>query len=682
MKLVNSILYIEFADFLAAGWNEDTVKKANHRNGPYWQMISDPQDKRRVLVEFEHLRKKDKDRLIAHFGNPYDYIAKEPIRKMVVTDPDAEIFFKDYRYDDGKVLPEEHQYRYATAAAWLNMLKRVQNDKRIVKNELSITLEKFWEATCDIIKADKIDLPSSYRRLLAKLEDYKETGYTSLIDWRFGNKLAAKVGKGADGFDHEQHQDQVAFIRKAASMHMNFDAAQVTSFVNPVFKANGWPTVSRSTVYQIMQENARLTTAGSRGQRAYNNEIAMQVKRRRPDHPLYYFTLDGWTAELLYQEGNSYHNRLVVVIVLDAFNNYPVGFAIGERESVALIKEANRNASQHIYELFGEHYQPRQIQSDNFGIKELTPFFRAMAHLSTPAAVGNAKSKVIEPYFKSLNKNYCQKLPNWSGFNVNASKRNQPNAEYLNKVKKLFPNREGVIQQLNSIIAMERAKKQEAYIAAFNDSPINKRLIQSPMDRLMVYGKRHEYLNSITGAGLTISINGERITFDSFDPQFREQRHNKFQIIYDESDLGAVLAITEDGKYRHLLERKRELPMDVASTTDEDHAYRARITGYNKERYSEIMNTYTEDSERVSRVLTNTPAPFQLADEDEAVLKLMFTDAKGQQKEALQNAKGLKRIAAKQAREDQKHQLSMDENWSQLQADYLNSKTDFNQYLD
>jgi hypothetical protein len=60
--------------------------------------------------------------------------------------------------------------------------------------------------------------------------------------------------------------------------------------------------------------------------------------------------------------------------------------------------------------------------------------YSAIANKVTPARVGNAKAKVIEPYFKRLNKNYCQLLPNWSGFGVTAKKESQPNAEFLNKI--------------------------------------------------------------------------------------------------------------------------------------------------------------------------------------------------------------------------------------------------------
>lgn len=675
MKLINNTIYIEFADFIASGWKEDTIKKANLRNGPSWMMIPDPNDKRKVLVEFEPLRAKDKERLVAHFGNPYEYLAREPLRKLVVPDVKAELFYKDYRYDGGKSLPMEHQCKYTNASAFLNMLIRVTSDKRVVKKELNLTLDQFWSQVADLIKSDGIELPSSYRRLLSKIDEYKEKGYESLIDWRFGNKLSARIGKSEFGFDPEIERKQVAFIRKVASKHQNFDAAQVTELCNMVFERKHWSCVSRSTVYNVMRRNEHLTLAGSAGKREYNNRIAMQHIRRRPAHPLYYLTLDGWTAELLFQEGNNYNGRLVVVVVLDAFNDYPVGWAIGARENTDLIREANRNAARHIKELFGDYYQPRQLQSDHYGLKNLTPFYQAMAHLHTPAAVGNAKSKIIEPYFKYLNKKYCQFLPNWSGFNITAKKANQPNVEFLDKIKKTFPTKQGVAMQINDILLQERELKQADYCASF--SACTDRLIMNRMDRLMVYGKAHKFSNSITGAGLQISLNGDRLVYDSFDPKFRELQHYNWQVVYDQDDLSAVLAISADGKYKFVLDEKRRLPMDVHSTTPADNDYRSRISNYNKHQVDKVMQTYLEDAEIVEAEMATMPTVIN--DRAEAALKLMFTD-RGQQKESLQDAKGLRAIEDSPTAEPPTPQ--QDQNWQQLQQDYFNSKMDFNEYLD
>lgn len=678
MKLIDNILYIEFADFISAGWKDAAVLNANFRNGAYWRMIRNPDDKRKPLVQYDTLRQAHKEKLIQHFGNPYEFIAKEPIRQMLVFDAKAEAFYNAYRYD-GKTLPLEHKVKYTTAASWLNLVSRLNADKRLIKKELNLTLEKFWISVCDIIKADGIELPSSYNRLLAKIKEYQDSGYACLIDWRFGNKNTAKIGKSADGFDTELYEKQTAIIRKAASLPQNFDAMQIANAVNTIFEKQGWPSISHATVYNIIKANNHLTLPGRRGKREWSSQIAMQHLRKRPEMPLHFLSLDGWTVELLYQDGNTYHNRLVAVIVIDTLNDYPIGYAIGDRENTDLIRQANRNAMTHIHELFGEYYQPFQLQSDNYGLKNLTPFYRAMGHLHTPAAVGNAKAKPIEPYFNLLNKRYFQRFPNWSGFNTTSRKENQPNTEFLDKIKTTFPDKQGVIKQIEMVIAQDRKSKIDAYMQAWRNTPDTEKLVMSKEDRLMVYGRPTNYTNSITGMGLTITIGGEKMIYDSFDPAFRALNHIKWQVVFDECDTEQILAISEDDKRRFVLDRKRALPMDVRSMTPDDHEFHSKITQFNKTRMEEIVQTYISDAEVVNEVIGSSN--LNIEDYNEAAIKLMFT-YNGQQKEAIQNAKGLKTVQAKIEKEDAAIAQNDNKTWQQLQDEYLENKTDYNQYLD
>lgn len=677
MKIIEDKLFLEFSEMIEAGVSDNTVRSAKLRNA--WSFINDPSDKRKVLIEFEALRVNYKKLIQDRYGDPYDYVAKDPIRKLVKPDFKAEEFYLQYRYDNDKVLPIEHRKKYTVAASWLNMLLAMNQDKKFIKKELNLSLEKFFNHIESIIETDKIDLPGSYRRLRAKMDEYKERGYECLIDWRFGNKIAAKIGKGEEGFDPELADKQKAFILKAASMHNNFDAMQITRAVNLVFEKQGWPTISHTTVYNLCKENAHLTMAGRRGKREFNNKIAMQVTRRAPQFPLQYLTLDGWTVELLYQDASGFSNRLVVEVVLDAMNKYPLGYAIGARENVELIKDANRNAAKHIEDLFGAKYQPRQLQSDHFGIKANTPFYSAMAHLHTPAAVGNAKAKIIEPYFRYLNKTYCQTQPNWSGFNVDSKKGNQPNREFLDKIKHTFPDRKGVEKQIHMIIARERQIKIEEYRAKWELLPHEERLVMRKQDALMVYGQPTGHTNSITGQGLLPTINGTKYSYDSFDPAFRAMAHLKWQVIYDETDLSSVLAISEDNKHQFVLEQKRELPMAVHDMVPEDHQYLSRVNHFKKERVEEIMQTYAKNNEIVDEVMKTLP--LDLNDYDEAALKLMFTYS-GQQKNRLQDAKGLKKVKQVEEKRKVKEEVHQAKNWQQMQQEYLQSKTDFNQYLD
>jgi tRNA A37 threonylcarbamoyladenosine modification protein TsaB len=91
------------------------------------------------------------------------------------------------------------------------------------------------------------------------------------------------------------------------------------------------------------------------------------------------------------------------------------------------------------------------------------------------------------------------------------------------------------------------------------------------------------------------------------------------------------------------------------------------------------MQTYISDAAIVEEIVNNTP--LALDDYEEASLKLMFT-YNGQQKETLQDAKGLKQEKAKELKYAEVEQKQEVENWQAVQQQYLKSKNDFNKYLD
>jgi hypothetical protein len=683
----NHELYIEFTDFIAAGYRGETVSQNIWNNGPFWMSIKNPNDARSPMVHFESLRPKDKRKLNEHFnGSVYDYFAKQPIEKLFIPDPKAEQFYQAYRYGNELTLPMEVQIKYTRSASVLNGCIKATETKRFIKDELGLKhVEAFWSHVLDIIKAKNIDLPSSYGNLVSKpdsaIKQYKANGYESLIHKNYGNKSAAKIGKTDEGYCVDVEQKQIAVIRKIARLPMNFDAVQITSVANSVFEKNNWQTISPGTVANLVKKHMPNIIAQKRGSKVYANTVAMQVQREAPQFPLYYWTLDGWSpVELLYRDGNTFSNRLTMVVVLDACTKYPVGYAIGERENTDLIRMALRNAIIHMQDLFGATYRPWQLQSDRYGMKNLTSFYSAVSHLYTPAAVGNAKAKIIEPYFKYLNKTYCQLHYNWSGFNITSKKDNQPNVERLNEIKQTLPDKEGVIQQINSFMLKERMSKVQDYKQRWDNMPADDQVTLTPVQCLEVFGKAHNELNSITGQGLIATLEGQQLTYDSFDPAFRAlQFTSRFKIVYDTEDLSHVLAITEDNKQKFVLHNKMKVGMGFKNTTPEQLDYQQQIRDFNTDRHEEIVQTYLMDDAIVADVLENTP--LNLNNTDEAALKLMFTIS-GQQKEAIQDAKGLHKERQKAERITQKAVAIEARNAAQEHQDYLDSKTDFTQYLD
>lgn len=699
MKFVDNILYLELSEMVECGISEGTLTTAKSKGSKCWVFLKDPADRRKVLVQYEAMKPEYQERVKARFGSPYEAVAREPILAMVENDPKAWEYFFSYKYD-GKNLPARTATMYTRAAAWLQML--VDNDcleaTRRIRKEMGLNMPAFYDQVARCIEAEQANGESktypetgihqvhgkfgtSYRKLKIKLERYKAEGFQSIIDPAFGNKNRAKIGKADHGFDPELERTQMAVIRKVASMHNNFDAAQIAALIRPVFEKNNWQPIGRTRVYQILQQNEALLTPGRRGRREYNSTIARQIKRKAPDFPTYYFTMDGWTVELLYQDERGYDNRLVIVVVLDACNKYPVGYAIGERENAELIREALRNAVLHLKDLFGDYYCPYQLQSDRYAIKQLTPFYQAVTEIHTPAAVGNAKAKIIEPYFKYLNKQYCQVQPNWSGFGITSRKENQVNSEFLDMIKTSFPNKAGVTKQIEAMMMRERRAKIEDYLKRWEAMPVENRVRMGYLSEewLMVFGKPLEKTNQIEKGGIVKTIDGVSYTYDSFDPLFRQNRHIDWLLISDPHDRSKVLAVSKDQKLRFVLEQERAIAMDIRSTTQEDIDHRQRVAKFNKDREAEIIKTYAEDAQIVEEVIRTTP--LKLEDEAEAALKLMLT-YKGQQKERLQDAKGLKQVQAKEQKRIAAQQQEEADNWQAIQVQYLQSKTDFSQYKD
>jgi hypothetical protein len=222
--------------------------------------------------------------------------------------------------------------------------------------------------------------------------------------------------------------------------------------------------------------------------------------------------------------------------------------------------------------------------------------------------------------------------------------------------------------------------KIDSYETLWNQTPIADKVTLSQEDMLMVFGKEHTHLNSITGEGLIATLNGKQVTYDSFEPSFRALQYStQFRLVYEEENIDKILAITEDGKQRFLLHKKTEVAMDVKSTTPEMLDYRNRITKFNSERKEEIIQHYIQDANVVDELIENTP--LNLKDENELSLKLMLT-YNGQQKERLQDAKGLAQIKKKQLAISKKEQEEVTTNWQTMQQEFLQNRTDINQFLD
>lgn len=538
-------------------------------------------------------------------------------------------------YPTGERLSPEAREKAAEACRWLSLFTRLSS-KQAIKGIGYATVGELYDDVTFLIARQGISLPTAYVKLRKKIREYEAEGAICCVDRRGqSNKNAAKV----------YTEDQTALLRTICGRSASYNAQQIANFYNLVAEAKGWDTISRRSALNYLNEYHLIVEAGRNGSEAFRNKISMQPRRKRPTEALSFWSLDGWTVELYYQKDvkgpdgkitHTYTNRLTAVVVLDATCDYPVGYAIGEGESVKLIAEAVKNAIDYVHDTLGGPYRPYQIQSDHYGIKSMGTVYNDVAKYFTPARVKNAKSKPIERYFRYLNENYCQLYfgnSNWSGFGVKTRGKKQPNIDVLELRKRNFPYKEGVIQQIHWIFQQEREKKQKTWMEAWLRMPESDRLTLSRENYLLNFGMRNDRTIRIQAGCLAPTILGKQRAYDTFDLNFRKNPMQSWTVMYDERDLSTILVTNETKKERYLLNAVHEQPMALRDREDGDFEALKAIDNFNKNVLEpSVIETVNRDEETVKNLLLQTP-------ELEGWRTVnMLTDSRGQQKAYLQHS--------------------------------------------
>ena len=558
-----------------------------------------------------------------------------PFTESVEPDGEAYAFYEGYTFANGSHLTPEKIEEYSNNAAVLNSFRRwleVSNGMRSKTGHRKVRKGEFWAMAAKAVEnmADTFPntLPSNERRLQEKFNDYERDGYVALISGKHGNSNAAKV----------ETEAQKAAISALCAIPNGLSNAFVARQYNDVMKRTGGETITAGTVGRLRKENGLAIDAMRHGSSHFSNTHAMQVSRTRPTAAMLLWSLDGWDAELYYQKRNAkgvvtYNNRKVLEVVLDACCDYPIGYAIGDQEDSQLIAEALRNAANHTRELFGSRYMTCQLQSDHYALKTMTPYYSTVADKVTPARVRNAKSKPVERYFLDINERYCKTQQNWSGYGITAKKEHQPNTEYHNLVKKNFPDEEGVIRQLEEIIAVERASKLEEYMKFWELTPADRRLPLPDERFLLRFGRSSGRTNVLQGQGMCPRIGGVRRQYECFDISFRDKAYLRWDIRYDESDLSHVLAVSEDGKYRYMLEEKYLQPMALADRKEGDALQLERVRDYNRALTDHTSEMFLQISEHARPLISGMAAEaLESPDARNVLAKELLTDSRGQHK--------------------------------------------------
>lgn len=582
MKFIENKICLPLSEMVFCGIakNEAYLSKAKSIGTKGYGFMTDIEDKRTVWCDFEKLKDDYKKKVEARFGNVYEYMAKMPIRNLVKWDDKAEEFYLGYKYD-GKPLPIEHVKKYAKAASWLNMFSQQIKDKKELKKLLNLTLEQFYNHALEIIVVDKIDLPSSYKRLLEKCKEYNEKGYTALIDWRFGNSMAAKL-------TDELSQ---AVLNKIISDPLQFDNVLGAMAYNVWAKENGYKTIKPSTVGVWRIKLGHEVVMEREGNKALGNRYLLNVRGSRPSAPMLLVENDDNVIDYLFKDKESKkEHRMVMMVVSDSFNDFPLGKAytqvgtMSEGESIRLVKAAYIDAMYFIRSLTGGWYLPSETKSDRWALKSLKPFYEAIGNYGeTP--VGSKNGRYIEASFGAPHWKRCLKLSspdgqstanNYTGNNISAKHRGV-NMEWLaaNKKNRPFIGIEANAQleqfvhrlrHLPQTKATSTLSKQQEWLAAWYDTPADRKRQISDEQFLLKFGITHNpgvgKVNRITNKGVSAFIHNTPFHF-TIDGDWRQHEGKAVKIIYDPFDMSRVL-VTDQEQVRLMCYETRLSPRAMA----------------------------------------------------------------------------------------------------------------------
>lgn len=589
---------------------------------------------REALFAVESLPMKWRTEVYRRYPDLQEQADSKEFLDTVQPDGAALNFFESYTLADGRNLPADKVLEYSANAAIMNAFRACWDahvSKRQRSGKKALAAKEFWARAAGSLPrlADRWphSLPGSARRLQMKMAEYVEQGYACFISGKYLNGNAAKV---AD-------EDRENVLTALLAHHNNLPDTLVAEGYNRFADAKGWPKITAKTVGVWREKLGSVIRAGRLGVSNFRNNVTMQVKRSRPSTPLLMWSLDGWTVELLYQSTKqdkkghnvtTYTNRLTMVVILDVFNNYPIGYAVGTHESPALIKEALRDAAKHTEELTGQMLRANQIQSDRYAIKTMADLYAIMGDKVTPAQAHNAKAKPVEPYFNYLNTNYCIRCNNWSGFGITSNPKRQPNSDALNRLRHQFPDEAGLRAQIDEMMRLERMGKCEAFTAGLDKLKPEHRLPLSRESYLLNFGDTTGFKNVLEGQGLRPTILGVKRDYDCFDLDFRDHATERWTVLYDPDDLSSVLAVNESGTRRYMMEEKYVQPMALADRSEADSRELQRVRDYNKALEARTAERMGAAYRRTEQIIAGTPS-LRGSIED----RLLITDSRGQHKD-------------------------------------------------
>lgn len=556
--------------------SEGTMKNRSYtEDDENWQFINCPRTNQRLL-RYETLREKYKQRVLEKYGDPYKLVEDQWKAEM----RDRQLYFQEQlheKWEDGisneeyfDIVKNYHDQRasatmeiLALAIAcsvirWYDSVSAFHSKEYGFKGKRDLM---DWIRKHDYIKMNKFLGGLGMEQFSRKFAKYRKHGWKGLVSKKNGNRNSKKIAT----------EEQMQAIEKFYNQHTCPTYVDVAKWYNELAIDKGWKTVTPQTICNYIEKTAGVLMRASTNrmsERDWRGKFMPSVSRDRPSEAGLLLVADATAAELYFKEGDKTWNRLYMCLIIDAYNDTILGWSFDDTENSDMIIQAWRMA------IINTELLPAEVKMDRFALKKLTPFYESMSKYVRPSRAGNAKDKVIEPFFKRFNEAHFKHCFNWSGSNVGAKKDNsQPNQDFTKLGKKFYPDRETCMYQILESIQQwnEEGGRYEKWRQSVARNPKARELDRQSMIDIFGQWLPHEDYK-YTHLGIMLTINGEKHQYRVWDDEEQYMqliglKGHKVKILPE--DLGLAKIENAEGKEFWLKKDQKE-KMAFADQTEGD----------------------------------------------------------------------------------------------------------------
>jgi hypothetical protein len=617
MKLINDIVYLDFAELRAAGIADGTIKSATYRRS--WEFINDPSDKRKALVRYETLPAGVKA-IVDSFYTPdvLTYLRKAGLEAMLPDSTEALNFYRAYRLHDGTGLGIERISAYTQAARYCQLIASVSAAGGVSKlKQIGLSKAEFYAAVVEAIKKQELALPATYKKLMEKVAEFKASSYVALVSKRFGNTSAEKL-----------NDEQKNWLIARAGQTTKPDTVKMHRELMALSALNGWPQVTERCCQLFLNrpEVMPVWYLGRHGVEMWKNKFEHHAKLAAPSFRDSIWCSDGSKLNFFYRDENGkVSSAQQMYFVTDVYSEIIIGWSISRSENYATVVSAYKKAIQF------SQAKPYQILYDNGGAhnsKEQQEFFKRLSNAHFPAKPYNGQSKPIESIIGRFQKQVMRDLWFFTGQNITSRTDNSTaNLAYIRDNAKSLPTLEQVTALMADLVntwnSAKHPKHSQTRIELYQQSVSP---VAQPVDYLdmvdlfwLYAGRELTYRRG----GISITVHGQQYEYEVLGENNQPDvtwinAHvlDKFIVAYDPEDMTHVRLYQRFGE---------ELRFVSAAT--QKAIYPRALADFDENTSSEIrtmLNVRNEQQKAIRERLETATEMSGIASEQEVAYKLLF----------------------------------------------------------